>query len=149
MEGINDIKGISMKQLLYALITLMLGGGAGIGIEFSYLESKIQEYAQPAIDKTVRGVVDNEVKSMIEGKVYSVLDSTMSSLPSVESNDSISILFYDWYLHQKNVINVGIFVEGGRVLYKHIDGLTYVPAKDSSGNYFFLDPVSGKTYWCL
>jgi len=133
-----------------------MGGGAGIGIEFSIIEDKIQKIAQPAIDKTVHKVVDK--------KVYSVLDSTLNTMASQKKisfreqlanelrvhKDSIVPIFARWYLQEKGIINVGIFKEGNKIKYRDIDGEIYIPAyNDSMQRYYFFHPGEQKTFWCL
>lgn len=147
---------VSLKKLGFAIVTLLMGGGAGIGIEFSIIEDKIQEIAQPAIDATVYTVVDK--------KVYSVLDSTLEVMASKKKidmwesmanelripKDSIIPVFSRWYLKEKGIEPVGIFKEGGRVKYRDIDGHVYIPAyDDSTQRYYFLHPGTQQTHWCL
>lgn len=145
---IKDIKGINTRQVLYALITLVIGGGAGVGLEFNFLtdtiSDKVKEYAAPAINK----------------KVYAVLDSTLS-IKKISfrerladelriPKDSIVPVFARWYMREKGITNVGIFIDRGRVLYRHIDSQVYVPAySESQSRWYFLDPLSGETFWCL
>lgn len=147
---------VSLKKLGLAILTLLMGGGAGIGIEFSIIEDKIQEIAQPAIDKTVSTVVDH--------KVYSVLDSTLEAMSKEKKisfreqlanelripKDSIVPVITRWYLREKGITNVGLFKEGGRIKYRDIDGEVYIPAyDDSTQRYYFLHPGTQQTHWCL
>lgn len=156
MEIWNEIKNTNTKTLLKALIVLFLGGGAGAGIEFSFLENKVQEYAQPAIDSTVHNVV--------YAKVYSVLDSTLSAIDKnrptrleVEiadkmnvHRDSVANIIVRWYQREKGITFVGLFVEGGRVKYRDIDGHIYIPAYDQeSQRFYFLHPGTNQNHWCL
>ena len=139
-----DLKDLNGKQVIYALATLILGGGAGIGIEFGFISDKIKEYATPAINQKVYAVLD----STLSVKKISFREQLASEL-HIEK-DSVVPVLSRWYIRERGITNVGIFIDKGRVLYRHLDGHVYVPAfSNSQSRWYYLDPFSGETHWCL
>lgn len=153
---------IGIKKLLFATLTFIVGGGASLGLEHTVIGDTVNEIVKPQIEESIRLNMENEVKKLIDEKVYAVLDSTLEEIAHSKKlsfreqlgretgipKDSVVYYIAKWYLKEKGYFQVGIFRMGTRILYRHTDGEVYVPAKDSSGMYYFLNPITGRTSWC-
>lgn len=136
---------LSVKSLLIAIFTLLLGGGTGITIHFSALNDtisdKIGELAKPTIDKTVKCAIDSTLEVMAEKR--------KTRLAERFHRDSLIDVISAWYLQESEVIYIGLFLEEGRLKYRDTDGEEYIPAyNDTLGMYYFYSPVTRKTHWC-
>ena len=144
-------KNVSINKVLIGLATLLAGGGAGIGLEFNFLEDKIQEMVQPSIDKTAYSVVND--------KVCSVLDSVLSTMGEGDhlkglckdlhlEKDTFSFYMRKYIKWQKNIKYIGLYTYKGKLKYRHIDGNIYIPIyNDSTDMYYFVDS-RGISRWC-